>query len=49
MRNYSIERKTAETQITLALELDGSGKSEIKTGCGFFRPYVNVVYLSRRL
>lgn len=31
-----IERKTAETDIYLALCLDGSGKSEINTGCGFF-------------
>ncbi len=35
MRNAQIERKTAETAITLSLELDGSGQSEIKTGCGF--------------
>ena len=27
MRNISIERNTKETQITLSLELDGSGKS----------------------
>ena len=31
-----IERKTAETDIYLALCLDGSGKSEVNTGCGFF-------------
>ena len=35
MRNAKIERKTAETDIYLVLELDGSGKSEIDTGCGF--------------
>lgn len=35
MRNYQIERKTAETDIKLSLELDGSGSSEIDTGCGF--------------
>ncbi|MBR4032971.1 MAG: imidazoleglycerol-phosphate dehydratase HisB [Clostridia bacterium] len=35
MRNYSIDRKTAETDINLALELDGKGKSDIDTGCGF--------------
>jgi len=35
MRNSTIERKTAETDIKLFLELDGSGKSEINTGCGF--------------
>ncbi|MBE6684720.1 MAG: imidazoleglycerol-phosphate dehydratase HisB [Ruminococcaceae bacterium] len=35
MRNYTISRKTAETDINLVLELDGRGKSEIDTGCGF--------------
>ena len=35
MRNAVIERKTAETDIYLSLALDGTGKSEIDTGCGF--------------
>ena len=35
MRNAEIIRKTAETDIELYLELDGTGKSEIDTGCGF--------------
>ena len=35
MRTAVIERKTAETDIYLSLSLDGSGKSEIATGCGF--------------
>ena len=35
MRNAEINRATAETNISLALELDGTGKSDIKTGCGF--------------
>ncbi len=35
MRNTEIVRKTAETDIKLKLELDGNGKSEIDTGCGF--------------
>lgn len=35
MRSYNIERKTAETDIKLSLSLDGTGKSEIDTGCGF--------------
>ena len=35
MRQAIIERKTAETDITLSLTLDGKGESEIDTGCGF--------------
>ena len=35
MREAVIERKTAETDIYLKLNLDGSGISEIATGCGF--------------
>ena len=35
MRTASITRNTAETQISLALNLDGSGKSEISSGSGF--------------
>ena len=35
MRNSNISRKTAETDIKLALNIDGSGKSEIDSGCGF--------------
>ncbi len=35
MRTANINRKTAETEISLTLNLDGSGKSEIQTGCGF--------------
>lgn len=35
MRTADIARKTAETDIRLTLNLDGTGKSEIDTGCGF--------------
>ncbi len=35
MRTFTLERNTKETAITLSLDLDGSGKSEIATGCGF--------------
>ncbi len=35
MRTAEITRETAETDISLTLELDGSGNSTINTGCGF--------------
>ena len=35
MRTAEINRKTNETDIKLKLNLDGTGKSEINTGCGF--------------
>ena len=34
-RTAEIVRNTLETQISLILDLDGTGKSEIDTGCGF--------------
>lgn len=35
MRTAQISRKTAETDIQLMLNLDGTGKSSMDTGCGF--------------
>ena len=35
MRKAELKRKTCETSIALSLNLDGSGKSTINTGCGF--------------
>ena len=35
MRNATVCRMTAETNISLTLELDGKGNSNIDTGCGF--------------
>ena len=36
MRTATITRKTKETDIALTLCLDGSGKTELQTGVGFF-------------
>lgn len=36
MRTAAIERKTRETDITVAVALDGTGKADIQTGIGFF-------------
>ena len=35
MRSATIERNTAETQITLSLNLDGSGTADVDSGIGF--------------
>lgn len=35
MRQSTITRKTAETDISLTLDLDGSGNSSVDSGCGF--------------
>jgi imidazoleglycerol-phosphate dehydratase len=35
MRRGNIERKTAETDVALQLAIDGSGRYDIETGCGF--------------
>ena len=35
MRTATIQRKTAETDISLSLNLDGGGKGELDTGIGF--------------
>ena len=36
MRAATVERKTRETEIFVALDLDGSGDYDIETGVGFF-------------
>lgn len=36
MRKAAINRKTTETDVRLKLNIDGSGKSDIATGIGFF-------------
>jgi imidazoleglycerol-phosphate dehydratase len=35
MRKSTVERKTRETEISVSVDLDGTGKSEISTGIGF--------------
>lgn len=40
-RNISISRKTSETDVSVSLEVDGVGISNIKTGIGFFDHMLN--------
>ena len=35
MRTAELTRSTAETNITLSLDLDGKGQASVNTGCGF--------------
>ncbi len=35
MRTFELQRNTAETKISLSLNLDGTGAGTIDTGCGF--------------
>ena len=35
MRSADLTRKTGETDISLAINLDGTGVSSVSTGCGF--------------
>lgn len=43
MREASIERNTNETKIKLKINLDGSGKTSINTGVGFFDHMLNLM------
>lgn len=43
MREAQIERNTNETKIKLKINLDGSGKTDIKTGVGFFDHMLNLL------
>lgn len=36
MRNALVERTTGETQVSVRIDIDGTGQSDIQTGIGFF-------------
>lgn len=42
VRKGSVSRRTAETDISVSLELDGTGKAEVHSGIGFFDHMLNL-------
>lgn len=48
MREARIERKTAETDITLSLNLDGQGRADIDTGVGFLNHMLELLSFHSR-
>ena len=49
MREASLTRKTKETDIALALSLDGTGKASVQTGVGFFDHMLELLTVHGRL
>ena len=43
MRKYQIKRKTKETEISIQINLDGTGKATISTGNGFLDHLLNQI------
>ena len=43
MRTAKLNRRTAETEIALTLDLDGVGTSQVDTGCGFLAHMLTLV------
>ena len=43
MRRATLTRSTAETQITAAINLDGTGRYQMDTGIGFFNHMLDFV------
>ena len=44
-RMISLERNTNETQIDLTLDLDGTGRYEVDTGCGFLNHMLELFWI----
>ena len=49
MRTAEIKRITSETDITLSLNLDGIGKSDVDSGCGFLNHMLTLLAKHGRL
>ena len=48
MREAKGERKTKETEISLSLRLDGTGKSDISINCGFLKHMLTLLCFHAR-
>ena len=48
MRSAEIKRTTAETKVSVMLDLDGTGKGEISTKIGFFAHMMQLFAGDRR-
>ena len=46
MRNCEIKRTTAETDIALKLNLDGTGNAKIDTGVGFLDHMLELMHVN---
>ena len=49
MRKATLSRQTAETQIQLALNLDGQGRGKIQTGMGFMDHMLTLLCFHARM
>ena len=49
MRVAEINRKTNETDISLTLNIDGKGESQINSGCGFLDHMLTLLPVTQEL
>ena len=48
-RTATVTRNTRETQITLTIDLDGTGRADLHTGIGFFALFLSVSRMKQHL
>ena len=45
MRSATLSRKTAETDVSVTLDLDGTGVYDNQTGVGFFDHMLSLIHI----